>query len=216
MNKTMETISTEEKKQQGAVPQMMKNAGVLFAITLIAGLVLGVVYDMTKDPIAKQKEMAVFEACQEVFPNVATFESMTYELPDDMIQSIEKDLISVGRIWKALASDQSFYGYVVEVTTKAGYQSDITLLLGVTDSGTLSGISLLSIAETPGLGMRAKEVLLPQFQGDASSYTLNEQAGSVPQTHIDAISGATITSQAITEAVNAGLTVTAFLSGRAQ
>lgn len=46
---------------------MLKEAGILFAITLIAGLLLGFVYELTKEPIRQQEEKAVQEACQAVF-----------------------------------------------------------------------------------------------------------------------------------------------------
>ena len=52
---------------------MLKDAVILFAITLIAGLLLGVVYEVTKDPIATQKAKKKNEACQEVFADAATF-----------------------------------------------------------------------------------------------------------------------------------------------
>ena len=71
--------------------------------------------------------------------------------------------------------------------------------------GMLNGISLLSISETPGLGMRAEEVLKPQFtekQAPVFSYT---KTGAASEDQIDAISGATITTNAVVDAVNAGL-----------
>ena len=46
---------------------MLKDAGILFLITLVSGLLLGLVYQVTKDPIAVQEEKARMEARQEVF-----------------------------------------------------------------------------------------------------------------------------------------------------
>ena len=55
--------------------EMMKNTGILLAITLIAGLLLGLVYQVTKEPIAEQEAKAKQEACQEVFADAASFEA---------------------------------------------------------------------------------------------------------------------------------------------
>ena len=54
--------------------QMMKDAAILFAITLISGLLLGIVYQVTKDPIAKQNEKQMQAACNEVFTEADHFE----------------------------------------------------------------------------------------------------------------------------------------------
>ena len=88
-------------------------------------------------------------------------------------------------------------GYVLTVTTHEGYGGDIQFTVGVRNDGTLNGISLLSISETAGLGMQAGDVLVPQFADkNAYPYVYNE---------IDAISGATITTNAVTNGVNAGV-----------
>ena len=99
----------------------------------------------------------------------------------------------------------STIGYVITVTTKEGYGGDIQFTMGVREDGTVNGISLLSISETAGLGMRADEVLKPQFAGkqvEKFSYT---KSGATADNQIDAISGATITTNAVTNGVNAGL-----------
>ena len=77
--------------------------------------------------------------------------------------------------------------------------------------GTLNDISILEISETPGLGMLAPEELAPQFHDknvEAFAYT---KAGAAADNEIDAISGATITTRAVTNAVNGGLKVCALL-----
>ena len=71
--------------------------------------------------------------------------------------------------------------------------------------GTVNGISLLSIAETPGLGMKAEEVLKPQFAQKNVSLFSYTKTGSVSPDQIDAISGATVTTNAMVNGVNTGL-----------
>ena len=102
-----------------------------------------------------------------------------------------------------LVSEDDFYGYVIGVTTKEGYNGDVSFYAGITKEGRLKGVSLLQIAETPGLGMNAESVLLPQFRDvEAMKFTV-VKTGAISMDEIDAISGATITSDAITEGVNA-------------
>ncbi len=186
--------------------EMMKNTGILLAITLIAGLLLGLVYQITKDPIAEQEAKAKQEACREVFEDAASFENV--ELADiDMAswsgQGYAKE--TVDEVMSAQDASGSLLGYVVTVTTKEGYGGDIQFALGIRLDGTVNGISILSISETAGLGMRAEEVLKPQFADknvEKFEYTKN---GATSENQIDAISGATITTNAVTNGVNAGL-----------
>ncbi len=186
--------------------EMMKNTGILLAITLIAGLLLGLVYQITKDPIAEQEAKAKQEACREVFADAASFENV--ELADiDMAswsgQGYAKE--TVDEVMSAQDASGSLLGYVVTVTTKEGYGGDIQFALGIRLDGTVNGISILSISETAGLGMRAEEVLKPQFADknvEKFEYTKN---GATSENQIDAISGATITTNAVTNGVNAGL-----------
>lgn len=100
-------------------------------------------------------------------------------------------------------SEESFYGYVIGVTTKEGYNGEISFYVGITSSGILKGVSLLNIAETPGLGMNAEAVLIPQFRNvSADTFTVVKTGSQAPD-EIDAITCATVTSDAITGGVNA-------------
>lgn len=96
-------------------------------------------------------------------------------------------------------------GYVLTVTSREGYGGDITFTMGIRLDGTLNGISILSISETAGLGMKAEAVLKPQFENKNVSQFTYTKSGAVSDDQIDAISGATITTNAVTTAVNGGL-----------
>jgi hypothetical protein len=78
---------------------------------------------------------------------------------------------------------------------------------GITNADMLTGIDFIELNETPGMGMRAAEpAFKDQFSGRmVSGFTLNKSGGSNAPDQIDAISGATVTSSAVTNAVNAGL-----------
>lgn len=186
--------------------EMMKNTGILLAITVIAGLLLGLVYQVTKDPIALQVEKAKQEACSEVFADAASFEAASLAEPDAAEwANAGFAQESVDEVMTALDASGQTLGYVVTVTTKEGYGGDIQFAIGVRMDGTVNGISLLSISETAGLGMRADEVLKPQFAGKNVEAFEYVKSGAAAENQIDAISGATITTNAVTNGVNAGL-----------
>ena len=187
---------------------MIKDALILFAITLIAGLMLGVVNDITKEPIAQQEQKAKNEACQNVFAAADSFEAQ--ELADSA--QIEQVLTDAGisgadidELMAAKDASGALLGYVITVTDHEGYGGDIQFSMGITHEGTLNGISLLSISETAGLGMRAGEVLVPQFADKNVSKFTYTKTGATADSEIDAISGATITTNAVVNGVNAGL-----------
>lgn len=192
-------------KNKSDVSVMLKEAGILFAITLIAGLVLGVVNELTKDRIRIQQEKAVQEACAAVFQTAASFQEMEYEPDEALAQELSGNGVKLGSVYRALGSDGNPLGVVVESISTEGYGGNIVLYLGVTNEGMLNDISILEISETPGLGMLAPEVLVPQFHEknvDSFAYT---KTGAAAENEIDAISGATITTKAVTSAVNGGL-----------
>lgn len=189
------------------IRSMLKDAGIIVAITLIAGLVLGGVYQLTKEPIAEQKRLKKQKACQEVYAEAASFaeaEGFDTEAAASVLVA-EYPSQDIDEVMLAQDGAGNTLGYVLTVTTHEGYGGDIQFTMGITNEGTLNGISLLSIAETPGLGMRAEEVLKPQFGGKSAEKYEYTKTGAVAENQIDAISGATITTNAVVNGVNAGL-----------
>lgn len=188
---------------------MLKDAVILFIITLIAGAVLGTVYQVTKEPIALQKAKAKQEACQEVFREAKSFEAVEAQPVDAAVDTdwAEQgfEAIKIDEVMKALDGQGKELGYVLTVTTAEGYAGDIQFTMGIASDGTLNGISILSIKETAGLGMKAEDVLQPQFAGKKTESFEYTKTGAVSESQIDAISGATITTKAFTNGVNAGL-----------
>lgn len=183
---------------------MIKDAAILFAITLIAGLLLGVVYEVTKEPIAVQEAKRKNEACKEVFQDAVNFEALELSMPETPGTS-EKAAAIINEVSAAVAEDGTVLGYVLDITTHEGYNGDIQFTMGIRLDGTVNGISLLSIAETPGLGMKAEEVLKPQFAEKSVTQFVYIKTGAVTPDQIDAISGATVTTNAMVNGVNTGL-----------
>ncbi|MDD6811620.1 MAG: RnfABCDGE type electron transport complex subunit G [Lachnospiraceae bacterium] len=186
--------------------KMLKDTGILFAITLIAGLLLGLVYQITKEPIAAQQEKAKQEACKEVFADAKSFQTVEVVLPEEKAWA-EAGYAdeTIDEVMAAQNDAGETLGYVITVTTKEGYGGDIHFTVGIREDGTVNGISILEIAETAGLGMRAEEVLKPQFADKAVEKFEYTKSGATSDSQIDAISGATITTNAVTNGVNAGL-----------
>lgn len=187
---------------------MWKDAAILFVITLIAGLLLGGVYQITKDPIAKQEALALEKACREVFADAASFEvpeSFDAKSAEAVLKEGGYTGQTIDGYQTAIGADGAVAGYVITVTTHEGYGGDIQYTMGVNMDGSLNGISLLSISETPGLGMQAQEVLVPQFAGKKAYPFEYTKTGALAENQIDAISGATVTTEAVTGGVNAGL-----------
>lgn len=100
-------------------------------------------------------------------------------------------------------------GYAVEVTP-SGFDNTITMMVGVDNTGAVTGISIIDHSETAGLGAvaaattAAGEAFRGQFQGLTGSVSVTKDGGQV-----DAITSATITSRAVCAGVNAALAVVA-------
>ncbi len=184
---------------------MLKDTLILFVITLFAGLILGVVYQVTKEPIAAQKEKAKQDAYREVFTDAASFSDLEIDmLSEDEWNTLGYSSVDIEQVMKAVNDNNEEIGYVITITSHEGYSGDIRFIMGIRGDGTLNGISLLSISETAGLGMRAEEVLKPQFANkNVKKFDITK--GAAEESYIDAISGATITTRAITDGVNTGL-----------
>ena len=104
-------------------------------------------------------------------------------------------------------ADGSIAGYAVSVTSSEGYEGDITLSLGVKPDGTVNGITYTELNETPGKGSLCGEpAFMDQFSGrNVDKFILLKDGGASQETEIDGVSGATWSSKASVNAVNAGL-----------
>lgn len=194
-----------------------KEALILCAITLVAGLALGGVNAMTKDRIEALALAAESGSYLEVCPGAETFTA------DDALTSkveSEGDGYGAGKfgavtINKALvAKDGSgnSVGYALSVTSGDAFDGTLTVSVGMSADGTITGIAFTELNETAGMGMRADEpAFKEQFVGDkVDAFVLNKAGGSTAANEIDSISGASKTSGAVVNAVNAAID---FMSG---
>ncbi len=186
---------------------MMKDAAILVVITVIAGLLLGGVYQITQNPIAMAEEKATKEAYNQVFAQASEFEMIENKDMSTSLTWAEEGYagVQIDAVLRALDKDGSKLGYVLKLTSHEGYGGDITFTMGIGNDGSINGISILKISETAGLGMKAESVLVPQFADKKVEKFSLTKGGAMAEAQIDAISGATITSNAFVTAANAGL-----------
>ena len=168
----------------------VKLAGTLLLISAVVAGLLGLVNFMTEDRIAALNAEKTAASMQEVLP-AAGYEDLGYSGEDSTVKTVYR------------AGDQ---GYVVEVLP-AGFGGEIDLVVGVASDGTVTGVSIISMSETSGLGANAtKESFRSQFIGKTGELAVSKDGGE-----IDALTGATITSRAVTRGVNSALAAVAAL-----
>ena len=195
------------KKQSGFI----KDAIILFAITLISGLILGFVYDITKAPIAAAAKAAKNEAYAVVFPDAKDFDENDAEkakIAETADEILGKGFghVNIDAVVDAKDNSGNNIGRVITATSKDGYNGTVQLSVGIKSDGTVVGITFLTLAETPGLGMRAGEKsFYSQFANKNTKEFKLVKGSAGGDNEISAISGSTITSSAVTNAVNAAL-----------
>jgi len=190
------------------MPKFLKGTIILTVITLIAGIALGAVYGITKDPIAKAAEDKKQAAYREVFADADKFEAYDGDLVEvnDAIAAEGFEKTTIDEVVAAM-KDGKAIGYVITVTNGSGYGGSVQFTVGVDADAAVTGISFLSISESPGLGMEARdnEEWAPQYYNkNVEEFTVVKGETS-SEDEISAISGATITSKAVTKGVNASL-----------
>ena len=167
----------------------------LFVICVVAGGVLGVVYNATKDPIAAAETAKRTEAIKNVLPEFN-------ELKETKVKSAMEDIDIP--FYLAYDADNNFIGAAVETFTNKGFSGNVSLMVGVLADGTINNISVLQHAETPGLGSKMTE---PSFKDQFNeknpasfNFKVKKDGGDD-----DAITAATISSRAFCDAVNRAL-----------
>lgn len=180
--------------------ETIKNTVILTVITLISGLLLGTVYEVTKGPIAAEQEKTKQAAFQSVFESADSFEAVeATDFPSD-------ELTTIDEVVTAKSDAGETMGYVITVTDHEGYGGDIQCSVGIGNDGTVNGVEILAISETAGLGMRADtEEFKAQFRDKNVKQFSYTKSGAAADNEIDALSGATITTNAMTNAINAAL-----------
>lgn len=162
---------------------------ILLIITAVAGGILGVVNKVTEEPRMVQLEKAKKEAIQIVLPNATDFSDVAL---DDQYPNIKE-------IYQSESGS-----YAIKVLTK-GYGGEIALFVGVNSTGQVTGIHMLTHNETPGLGANANNESFKEQFIDLGPEDIKVTKAEPKEQEIQALSGATITSKAVTSGVNIAL-----------
>ncbi len=191
---------SETKKSEGIGRLIL----VLGLITFVCALLLGIVNQVTEPLIEQNKINTRNAAMEELIPG-AEFEDMKTNLSAEQVADAGVTLpagrtaAAISGVYKATVDGQEA-GYCVQVNPK-GFGGALTIIVGVRNDGTIAGIKVTGHAETPGLGAKAQtdSAWVAQYQGAAADGQLmvSKDGGT-----INAITGATITSRAVTDGVN--------------
>ena len=172
----------------------------LFVICAVAAGLLAGTNQITAPLIEQRNEQANNEARQAVLADATEFkilDSKNYKSSFD---------VEVVEVYEGLNGSE-VAGYTIKVLPK-GYGGEIELMVGITKDGTIAGVNIGNMSETPGLGARSKEeAFYGQYAGKPATELSVVKSGTAGETEIQAISGATITSKAVTSGVNAAVEV---------
>ena len=194
--------AVKKEKVQMDPKYILKLSITLLGICLVVSLLLGLVNGITADKIAALQEQAKQESLQAVFPD-ATFNEI--EIGEAQAAAAEEYGVELMYIYEV--ADGS--GYAIEVGP-SGFSGTIDMVVGINSDGTVAGISVISNTETAGIGTNVCSDkpnkngvgVLSQFVGMSATadnpFTVNSSSNRV-----DAISGATVSTKAITSGVNA-------------
>ncbi len=172
----------------------------LLLITAVVAALLGAV-NMVTAPIIEVNGEATFNAnLKEVLPEAVNFDLDGTKLPDT------ESGVTVNGVYCGMLEDGTVVGYVADAVCSEGYGGDVSVMVGVDNEGRITKAKVTDMSETPGLGAKSQTDWIDQYSGLTQNIVVdkNGSAGDNPN-KIDAISGATITSKAVTKAVNASL-----------
>lgn len=187
----------------------VKDAMTLFAITLIAGVALGGVYEVTKGPIEQATIAANNATYKEVFAEAQSFE----EIADADLGGCNAGLaasefgnVGIESVMAAKDASGADIGLVVNSYSNDSYGGKVGISVGLKEDGSITAIGIRETSDTPGLGLKAKDApFKDQYIGKTAEKLSVTKSGNAGDAEINAISGATITSDAVTNAVNAAL-----------
>lgn len=213
-----ETSKEEEKpKEKFDIKGILIAIVAIGVITVIMGAALGAVYNLTKEPIAdanlKAKQDA-YKAVYEEAEEVKLIEGINYDL---LYQDMAKEgygNITIDEINEVVVGGDSV-GLILLLTNSSGYGGNIQMAIGIDLNCEIQGIAFLELNETAGLGMNADtEEFKNQFVDKQVPEFKYTKLGASTDEEIDAISGATITTSAVVETINAAIDLTNKAVGR--
>lgn len=198
-----------QEKQEAALSEAQADRGAAsispaiivppVVIAIVMSLILAVVYGVTKEPIAEAKKADKRDKLAQVMPQ---FDNDPLELEQALSEAPPGEAGNVMLYTGTVPDGTSGYGITSAVGT--GYSGYFSVVIGLDIDGTITSVKILETMETPGLGSKAGEpAFIDQFEGRSLGefeFMVTKDGGDV-----DAVTGATITSRAVCEAVKQGL-----------
>ena len=168
---------------------------VLALICLVVAALLGLVNQVTAPAIAANTEKTIQDSLKVVLP-ADSYEKVEYDGGDITLDT--------GTVVPVLAVYQAGEeGYVVETNSPNGFGGAIDMMAGINSAGEVTGLAIITHAETSGLGSKATDPeWQAQFAGATDIVSVTKDGGT-----IEAITGSTITSRAVCDGVNAARAV---------
>lgn len=175
------------------VRSIIKTGAILLVIGFVCTLLLSLCNNMTKERIAFLAANAEQEAMTSTLPIADKFIKLQYD-GDGVVTAV----------YEGKNAEKEVVGYCVKAEP-IGYGGAISMIVGMDTEGKVTGVDIVSMSETPGLGAKANE---PQFTngfiGKVAGVKVRK-SGTPANDEISAISGATVTSKAVTSGVNAAI-----------
>lgn len=179
----------------GNVKYFARIAGVLFVVCTITALLLGAVYGLTKGTIEENNIKTMNESISSIFEG---------EIEIEQIEGLNGLDDSVKAVYKVTEYDE-LIGYAVHVAP-LGFKAEIDMIVGLDINGKCESVRVVTLSETPGLGSKvAEDDFLKQYAGKKETFTVKE--------NITPIASATISSVAVTNGVNAAMSVYEIIEG---
>lgn len=197
----MHSISSKRKSNEYITLSLK-----LFGITFVVALLLALVNFVTSDKILLMKQKKLEQAMAAVLPDAISFEDVT----QDVLNEWSGDT-AVLCVQLAKNSKGETIGYCVEVAPQ-GYSDAIDMMVGLNVDGEVTDTSIISLADTPGIGTQIEEKeFLDQFVGKSGVLTAIKGNSTRPE-EVTLISGASYSSAGFTKGVNTALQVYKIIS----
>lgn len=179
--------------------EIIKLGLVLLLITSIAAVVLGFSNSITKDKIKEAEALVSEEARKSVLSQASKFQ----KADSDEIETLVQENPNLLEIYKGLSDSGDVVGYAIKTAT-SGYGGNVEVITGISSDGKITGMNVVSHQETPGLGANAttKEFQNRFKEKSASKELVVVKASPQNDNEIQALTGATITSDAVVDGVN--------------
>ena len=165
--------------------EIMRPAIVLLVIAGVAAALLGMVSEVTKEPIALQEQMTLNASMTAVMPDASAFEQMEVDTEGTIVTAVY----------------EADNGGLVITTAPGGFGGAVNTMIGIGADGVVTGVRVTGHSETPGLGAKATEpAFYEQFNGVSGTVAVTKDGGDIVP-----ITSSTITSRAVCSGVQAAL-----------